>query len=88
MEYIIINKVELKEGILKHTHLGYVESRSAVDILTGYCGCWLGWIEDNSIALGEGSKTLADLFTDHPICHDSGTTTDYLPEGLTLITSV
>ena len=88
MEYIIINKVELVSGALKRTPLGYVESRSSVDILTGYNDNWQQWTVDNLSGLEDGSKTLTDLFIANPICHEATTTTNYLPEGLTLIATV
>tara|TARA_R110002126_G_scaffold135589_2_gene279895 strand:- start:422 stop:688 length:267 start_codon:yes stop_codon:yes gene_type:complete len=88
MEYFIINKVELEGGKLKRIPIGYVEARSSVDVLNGYCGCWAGWADENKAGLEDGSVTLADLFDDHPVCHESGTVTDWLPKGLKLITSV
>jgi hypothetical protein len=40
MEYYIIDKLELIDGLLVHTSVGYLTSREAVNVATEICGCF------------------------------------------------
>ena len=72
MEYHI---VELVDGELVKTPLGYTESNEDALALEGFCGCWSNWIVENIEGLENETITLSVLFDTHPTCHDVSTIT-------------
>jgi hypothetical protein len=76
MEYTIISKVEIIDGVLVKTPIGYTLSHDDAINLTGYCGCWESWVEDNKSGLEDGSTLITDLFDSHPVCHELGWVAD------------
>jgi hypothetical protein len=76
MEYHIVSKVEVVDGDLVKTPIGYTLSEEDAINLTGYCGCWETWVEDNKSGLEDGSTFITELFDTHPTCYELGWVTD------------
>jgi hypothetical protein len=83
MRYII-SKVELIEGVVTHSPIGYTTSEPALPC-TGYTD----WARANSEDLASGAKTFAEFFDTHPVCHVVGWYTESEEDfGLPLITDI
>ena len=88
MEYHIINTVQLFNGSLIRTTIGYVASHEDALALEGWCD-WTSWASENSEGLSDGSISLSDHFDMMPICHEATTITDCIDGmGLNLITTL
>ena len=88
MEYHIINSVQLFNGSLIRTTIGYVESNEAALALEGWCD-WSNWATENAAALEDGSMTLSEHFDLMPICYEAATVTDNIEGmGINLITTL
>tara|TARA_R110000803_G_scaffold124630_1_gene192358 strand:+ start:130 stop:396 length:267 start_codon:yes stop_codon:yes gene_type:complete len=88
MEYHIINKVQLFNGSLIRTVIGYVASHEDALALEGWQQ-WEDWASENVDALEDGSMTLSDHFDIHPICYEAPTITDSIDGmGINLITEL
>ena len=85
MQYYIIDKLELIDGVLLHTSVGYLTSQEAVDSAPEICTCFDDWVNNNKADLENGNITLSSHFDTHGKSYVCNTvTTD--SSSLTLIT--
>jgi hypothetical protein len=85
MEYYIIDKLELIEGVLVHTSVGYLTSQEDVDAAPEITTQFEDWVDTNKADLENGTLTVADYFNAYGSSYLCNTvTTD--SSSLTLIT--
>jgi hypothetical protein len=88
MEYHIINRVQLFNGSLIKTTIGYTLSHEDAIALEGWCE-WDEWANANSEGLTDGSILLSEYFDIHPICYEAGWVTNNIDGlGINLINSL
>tara|TARA_R110000751_G_scaffold53103_3_gene115317 strand:- start:441 stop:719 length:279 start_codon:yes stop_codon:yes gene_type:complete len=87
MNYYIVNKIELTEGVVIYTPVGYVTSQEDVDAMESISFSFSEWINTNYEALTNGTVVLSDHFDVHGPSFTVGTITNYLPDGLSEITN-
>jgi len=75
MYYHIIHKIQLVDGSLKHTLIGYIDSMHYSSFET--------WVEENRIGLESGDTAPALFFDVHPVIYCGRHTTTNI-EGLNL----
>ena len=90
MVYHIIHKIQLVNGSLNHTPIGYVESQEDSNIIDSmHYSSFETWVEDNRIGLESGNITPALFFDVHPVIYcGRHTTTDIEGLNLSLITDL
>ena len=85
MEYYIIDKLELIDGVLVHTSVGYLTSQEDVDAALEITTQFEDWVDTNKADLENGTLTVADYFNTYGTSYVCNTvTTD--ASNLTLIT--
>lgn len=62
MEYYIIDKLELINGELTHTPIGYLTSQTAIDSISDKLNIFENWISLNRTDLENGFMGLSDFF--------------------------
>lgn len=87
MQYYIIDKLELIDGALVHTSVGYLISQEDVDAAPEICTCFEDWVNNNKADLENGNITLSSHFDTHGKSYVCNTvTTSIEGMGLTEIT--
>lgn len=68
MKYFIVNKVELIDGVMTYTPIGYTTSENEASTINSNFNSSLGsFIEENKNELQSGSILLSDFFDDTPL---------------------
>lgn len=87
MEYYIIEKLELINGVVVYTPVGYLQSQQEVDAAPEVCTCFSEWCISNINELNNGELTLSDHFNSHGKSYVCNTiTTSIEGMGIDLIT--
>lgn len=89
MEYYIIDKLELINGELIHTPIGYLTSQTALDSISDKLNTFENWINLNKTDLENGSMGLSDSFQTNNHYYVCNTITNYIDDmGLTEIINI
>ena len=83
MTYYIIQKIELIDGSVVYTPVGYLTSKEDVDGASEICTCFTTWCNTNSEALAAGTINISEHFNSHGKSYVFTTTTNYI-DGLNL----
>jgi hypothetical protein len=87
MKYYIIDKLELIDGVLVHTSVGYLTSQEAVDAAPEVTTHFEDWVNNNKADLENGNITLSSHFDTHGKSYVCNTTTTSVNDmGLSEIT--
>jgi hypothetical protein len=65
--YYIISKVELTEGVITHTPIGYTVEEPNLP-----CTAYSDWTKENAEQLTSGEIMAEVFFNTHPVCHVIG----------------
>lgn len=63
--YYIIEKIELIDGGVNYTPIGYLESQEDVNAASEICTCFYDWCEANKEGLINETVILSDHFDSH-----------------------
>lgn len=87
MEYYIIDKLELIDGVLVYTPMGYLTSQEDVDATPEITTHFEDWVDSNKTDLENGTVLLSDYFDLYQksyVCNTISTSVDGM--GIDLIT--
>lgn len=90
MNYCIVNRIELVDGEVKHTPVGYVTDENDCNTLNSNYESTLGdWLRNNISGLENGTTLLSEYFNVTPINYNAyQTTTNIDGMGLSLINDI
>ena len=72
MNYCIISKVHIVDGVVVYTPVGYTINHSDCDIINNNYDSTLGvWVDNNKVELENGTKNISEFFDTTPYVHDA-----------------